>query len=363
MNRVLTALAAVGCMSISADAQDVLSPNQRLNVVSARAGLVNYVEGEVLIDDRPVKLSPNHTYESMKDNEVVRTRRGRAEMLLTPGVVLRMAEDSAVRLVSGSLTAPVLTVLEGDVLVEAAEIYVAANDGVQVRVAVGERQALLAKTGIYRFSADPAAVRVYSGRAEVAGSGAEKPTVAKKGMVLAMSGKLKAAKFDTDQTDILYRWASRRSSYIALANISAANIMRNGSSNFGFYGSGSHNGWIYNPYLGMMTFIPMNGMLLSPFGYRFYTPRTVYAVYTPPPSYGGGGAGPSMGGFDRTPTYNANYGYNTVGARSSGGMSSSSIGAGPAPSAPAAGGGDGGGSRSGASGVGRGSSSAGGRAQ
>jgi hypothetical protein len=348
VKRILTALAAVGCLSMPALAQ---------NVVSARAGLVNYTEGTVTLRDEPVRLTTKQTYVEMKDNDVLRTARGRAEVLLSPGVVMRLAEESAVRLVSGSLTDTRVAVLQGDVVIEASELF----EGSRVRVALADREADLAKVGLYRFTSDPAEIRVYDGRIEVPSGNADKPTIARKGSVVSMSNGLIARKFDTDEGDTFYRWASRRSGYIAMANISAANTLRDGAYSSSFYSSGIRSGWFYNPYFGMFTYIPFLNTMYSPFGYRYYTPRTVYAVFAPPPPVGGGGAGPSMGGFDRTPSYNANYGYNTVGARTGGGMSSSgSMGAGPAPSAPAAAASDGG-DRSGGGGMGRGSSGAGGR--
>ncbi|MEP7365667.1 MAG: hypothetical protein ABI972_20635 [Acidobacteriota bacterium] len=368
MKRILSALAAVGCLAIPTFAQ---------NVVSARAGLVNYSEGAVTLRDQPVHLTSKQTYIEMKDNEVIRTTRGRTEVLLSPGVTMRLAEESAVRLVSGSLTDTRVEVLEGDVFVEASELF----EGSRVRVALGGREADIAKVGLYRFNSDPAEIRVYDGRIELPSANPDKPTVAKKGSVVSMSNGLVARKFDPDEGDAFYRWASRRSGYIAMANISAAKMVRDDhySSSFygpgllgaGFYGSGLYgtglygsglygngirSGWFYNPYFGMFTYIPFGNSMYSPFGYRYYTPRTVSVVYAPPPSFNGGGAGPSMGGFDRTPTYNPNYGYNTVGARSAG----SSVGAAPGPSAaPAAA--AGGASRGGGAGMGRGSSGAGGR--
>jgi len=351
MKRTFSALAALGVLSLPAVAQ---------NVVSARAGLVNYTEGAVSLRDQPVKLTAKQTYAEMKDNDIVRTALGRAEVLLSPGVVMRMAEESAVRLVSGSLTDTQVAVLEGDVFIEASELY----EGSRVRVRLGDREAELMKAGLYRFTADPAEARVYDGRLQVASGDLSKPTLAKKGNVVSMSDGLVARKFDTDQGDVFYRWASRRSAYIAMANVSAAKMLHDNGSGRGLYGSYGYGssfrgGWIYNPYFGMFTYIPYGGMMTSPFGYRYYSPSTVYAVYAPPPSIGGGGGMNAGGGFiNRTPTYNSDYGYSTVGGRGVSSGASASVGA-SAPAAAATSGG----ARGGADGVGRGASAGGGRQQ
>ena len=341
MKRTIIVLTALGCLAAPVPAQQV---------VSARAGLINYTEGAVTLHEEPVQLSSKQTYLEMKDGDVIRTARGRAEVLLSPGVLMRLAEDSAVRLESGSLTNTRVRVLGGDVIIEAAEIY----EGGRLAIQLAGREALVARSGIYRFTADPAELRIYEGRIEVSTDDPNKPTLAKKNAVVSMTTGLIAGKFDSGLGDTFYRWTSRRSGYIAMANVSSAKMAQDNMYGYGFRG-----GWIYNPYFGMFTYIPYGGMLMSPFGYRYYTPASVYAVYAPPPSYNGGGLGGDGGFINRTPTYNPNYGYSTVGGRSASGAASAGIGA-SAPAASAAGGGG----RSSGDGGGRGGSgSAGGRAQ
>jgi hypothetical protein len=61
------------------------------SVLSARAGLLHYVEGEVLLDGKPAEVDLA-SFPSMKTGSVLRTADGRAEVLLNPGVFLRMAK-------------------------------------------------------------------------------------------------------------------------------------------------------------------------------------------------------------------------------------------------------------------------------
>ena len=341
MKRTIILLAALGYLAAPVPAQ---------SVVSARAGLINYTEGTVTLQEAPVHLSSQQTYMEMKDGNVLRTARGRAEVLLSPGVLMRLAEDSAVRLESGSLTNTKVRVLDGDVIIEATEIY----DGGRLAIQLGAREAVVTRAGIYRFTSSPEELRVYEGRIEVSTDDSNKPTLAKKNAVVSMTSGLITGKFDSGLGDTFYRWASRRSGYIAMANVSSAKMAHDN-----LYGYGFRSGWIYNPYFGMFTYIPYGGMLMSPFGYHYYTPSSVYAVYTPPPSFNGGGLGGDGGFINRTPTYNPNYGYSTVGGRSASGAPSAGIGA----SAPAAAVSGGGGRSSGDGGGRGGSGSAGGRAQ
>src|SRR6185503_9015823 len=73
------------------------------NVVSARAGLVHHADGRVLLDDKPIVHKVTQ-FSEVKENSELRTERGRAEILLTPGVFLRLGEDSRLTMLSSKLT-------------------------------------------------------------------------------------------------------------------------------------------------------------------------------------------------------------------------------------------------------------------
>src|ERR1035438_1405373 len=71
-------------------------------VVSAKSGVVNYAEGQVLLNDRTVESSITR-YPEMKENTVLRTEAGRVEVLLTPGVILRLGENTALKMITSRL--------------------------------------------------------------------------------------------------------------------------------------------------------------------------------------------------------------------------------------------------------------------
>src|SRR4026207_928012 len=71
-------------------------------VISAKSGMVNYIEGRVYLADKPLELQPAHSPE-VKGNSVRRTGEGRAEVLLTPGVVLRMGENTSFKMLTNRL--------------------------------------------------------------------------------------------------------------------------------------------------------------------------------------------------------------------------------------------------------------------
>lgn len=257
------------------------------SVISAKSGLIHYVEGRVYLGDQLVE-SKFGSFPDIKENGQLRTEDGRAEVLLTPGVFLRIGENSAIRMVTNRLIDTRLEFLSGSVLVEADDLP--KDNG--VTIVYKDYSIKLERKGVYRFDSEPAALRIYDGQvmAELNGKAED----IKDGRLLAMDGELKSAKFDKDKdADALYRWSRRRSEYLAMANVSAAKSVRDS----GTYWQSSN--WYWNPYFNMYTFIPGRGAYYNPFGYALWSPFTVYDyLYSPGyyyTGYGGGGGRISRG--------------------------------------------------------------------
>lgn len=270
------------------------------SVVSARSGLVHYFEGKVLLDGQPLRVETGK-FPELRDGATFRTEEGRAEILLTPGVFLRLGENSEVKMISSRLTSTRLELLQGSALVECAEIV----KGTSVTFLLAGKEIPFQKKGLFRLDATPPLLRVYSGEAAVISQGVT--TTVKDGREVALDSSLiVATKFNKDDGDALYRWAKRRAGYLAVANISAARKAERGFMQSSWYSGG----WMWNPYFGMITYVPFRGSYYSPFGYHFWSPETVYAVYERPQySSSGGGGLPSAA--SSSPIYNAELGYAT----------------------------------------------------
>jgi hypothetical protein len=249
-------------------------PASGQQVISARSGLVSYVEGQVYIGDQLVDPQFGH-FPTLGENAILRTQEGRAEMLLNPGVFLRLSENSAVKMITNRLIDTRLELLQGSAVVEADQI---AKDN-NVTVVVDEAAISVAKAGVYRVDAEPARLRVYSGDAQV--QRGDRYLSVNGGKMLNLTDETASLeKFDTKDTDALDRWSERRGEYAALANVSAAKSMLDGGG--GMLTTGV---WQWNPWYGMMTFIPATGMLWSPYGYGFWSPLLVtQALYYLPPA-------------------------------------------------------------------------------
>src|SRR5215831_17003181 len=72
------------------------------NIAPAHSGTIHYFDGDVTVDG--VKLeSKVARFDELKEKSVLHTGLGRAEILLTPGVYLRVAENSSVRMLDNRL--------------------------------------------------------------------------------------------------------------------------------------------------------------------------------------------------------------------------------------------------------------------
>src|ERR1700690_1689923 len=91
------------------------------SVISAHSGVVHYIEGDVAIDGSAINPRFGE-FPDLKNGQVLSTEEGRAEVLLTPGVFLRMAENSSVRMISNALADTHLQVVSGSALIEAGEL-------------------------------------------------------------------------------------------------------------------------------------------------------------------------------------------------------------------------------------------------
>lgn len=249
------------------------------SVISAHSGVVQYVEGDVTIDNQPVH--PKFAqFPELKTDQVIATDEGRVELLLTPGVFLRLSENSSVRMLSNSLSDTRLAVVSGSALIEIGELL--PNNSITFEAA--GTQIALPHKGLYRIDADSNRLRVYDGQARV--TAGDNQALVRKGHEVALnSSTLTQTAFDIKDTDAFYRWSARRSEYVADANITSARVANNpGSTGYvSSLGNGSPNGaWSWNPWFGMFTYLPGgDGMYMSPFGSAYYSPIMATGLYIP----------------------------------------------------------------------------------
>src|ERR1017187_7082869 len=111
----------VGIALLSTALALTATPGVAQLVVSAKSGMVNLTEGQVQLDGQSVESSLTH-YPDIKEGSVLRTEDGRAEVLLTPGVTLRLGDHASFKMITNRLIDTRLELLAGSAIVEADEI-------------------------------------------------------------------------------------------------------------------------------------------------------------------------------------------------------------------------------------------------
>jgi hypothetical protein len=180
----------------------------------AQPGTVNYIEGQALIDGRSIGAGPQRSTQLAAGQTLETGMGSKAEMLLTPGVVLRLGDNSAVRMVAPSLTNTQVDLQRGTAIVEVDQILP------ENRLAVSDHGAniLLKKKGLYSFNADQPLLAVYNGKASVVIGDQSTEVGEGKELILQPGAKLKTQSFNRNQEGDLYAWSSLRAQYLAQAN-------------------------------------------------------------------------------------------------------------------------------------------------
>jgi hypothetical protein len=228
-------------------------------------GTLNYVEGQVSVQGQ--KQSPKSvgsTY--LEPNQVIDTGNGNAEMLLTPGVYMRLGQNSEVKMLSPRLANTQVQVTNGSAMVEVDELFKENN----LSVVVDDSTTRIEKQGLYEFNANHPSVKVLDGKA-VTREGDQEVQLSKgHEALLAESQPLVRKKYNKGQIedDPLYRWSKLRSEYATEANVDEGNALLAAG---GWWGPG----WYWDPFWWDFAFMPGMGMFWGPFGYPSFSPWAV----------------------------------------------------------------------------------------
>jgi FecR-like protein len=218
-------------------------------MISAKAGLINHVDGQ----------TNARLHEQVPVGSLIQTGpNSHIEVLLNPGSFLRLDENSTVVLDSVELTNIAVRLISGIALLEAADI----DKSAPISITAGNLRALIVSSGLYRLYGDTA--EVLDGKLQTADSSL---TIKRGRQVTAGGGLYEQNKIPlNEQSDAFDLWSQQRSSELARANA----LARNGYSSGGPYTSGFSNSavWMYSPLLSGFTFIPGRNYR-SYYGYTF----------------------------------------------------------------------------------------------
>ena len=84
---------------------------------TAMPGTLNYVEGQASMDNQNLDAKSVGKAD-LENGQVLETGNGKAEVLLTPGVYLRLGSNSAVKMMNDSLTDTQVSLQQGEAMLE-----------------------------------------------------------------------------------------------------------------------------------------------------------------------------------------------------------------------------------------------------
>lgn len=300
-------------LSVPASPQDrdsVRSAAGDLYVISAKAGGVNYVEGNVTTIRADGTAGRVVKGDKMEAGDVILTGdSARAELLLNPGSYARLDRSSEFELVTTNLDDLKLKVRKGSAIFE-----VFASDDFRVTVNTPLSEFYLIESGVYRVDVAEngvARLEVWRGKAETKD---DADSTLKKGRTATLDGgDVSVAKFDRGSRDEFEEWSRDRAELIAKANKKFETKMLGRSLLDTFRSDAwdcwqSVGLWVYSRRYNVYSFVPFGYGWRSPYGigYRtntgicynpgFYYGRPYRRIYGNYPKGGGTRTG------DTTPT-------------------------------------------------------------
>ena len=250
-----------------------------------RPGSVNYVQGQVSAAGQTLTIQSVGHFALMPGHTVDTGNDGYVEVLLTPGAFLRVGPNSEFSISAVGLADTRINLARGNALVEVDQLI----SGTHVEVTFGPTSVDMLKKGLYAFAANPSALRVFDGKADVISSTSNHDAGKHEQILIADNPTLKKSSFDENQAkqDPLYVWSAARSRAESEQN---KLVSQNPT---GYYPSGG--GWFWDPYANYYGFWGP-GSFDSPFGFGFYGgfyPGFSHAYYGDfrRGGYRGGGAG------------------------------------------------------------------------
>lgn len=220
-------------------------PSIAQSVIATHSGLVYYFDGVVYLNDQPIE---SHTgkFQSVAEGAELRTAQGHAEVLLTPGVFLRLGENTSIRMLSDDLANTRVELQTGSAVVDSSE----PTPGTAVTLVIRDWQVTSSEAGTYRIDSDPPHLWVLKGDADVA-VGNKQPVSVEEGMDLPLTAALRPKESSNQPTDSLSEWAKGRGDSIATDDTITQSIDKDPLSQMPDF-----QGFTFFPYVG----VPYMGM-------------------------------------------------------------------------------------------------------
>jgi hypothetical protein len=219
-------------------------------------GVLNSLTGDVSIDG--VAAGPVGAGRTVLGiGHAIKTGEGMAELLLTPGSVLRVGNHSELNLEAGGTSEIRVRLQNGESLLEVLALQipiVLEQNGVTVTVQ---------EPGLYDFDEKHGVTVIYRGAAQVRRN--SKQIVAREGFAVK-ARSLRAFPSNPDPGSKLFSWSNLRSGQLSRDSAVAAQTIQRGA------GTWRGPAWYWNPWSASYTFLSASGSVTGPFGWSYYSP-------------------------------------------------------------------------------------------
>ncbi len=279
----LTAILLIGVAFAQNDRRTV-SEASKLYVVSAKAGGVNFVEGDVTVARRFGKGGRLLSGDTLEVGDKVSTGAGgKAEILLNPGSFVRLGENSDFEFATTSLEDLQLKLTRGSAMFE-----VITDNQFSFVVNAPKAEFNIVQTGVYRIdvlNGETSRIEVWKGKAQINGAA----EVIKGGKQATVSnGQVSIAKFDRGDKDALEAFSKSRAKDLSKANALLQNRAVRTSLMNSFYRTrwslyDSYGLWVYSPSYSGFCFLPFGYGWNSPYGYYYH--NDIWGYNLPPIIY------------------------------------------------------------------------------
>jgi len=268
------------------------------SVVSTHSGVIYYFDGAVSVDNQPLEPHMGQ-FPSVPLGAELRTAQGHAEVLLTPGVLLRIGDNSAIRMLSNDLTNARVELQAGSAIVDSSD----PSSGTSVTLIFKDWQVHSSEAGTYRIDSDPPRVWVLKGDAEVMTANGGRPIKVQEGRDLPLATALRSEPSTAEPADSLSEWSKGRRESILADNSITQQIDADPASQTADLNGLS--GFSYFPLVG----VPVMGLRMysSPYSSIVPVQPGFYSMYLPGYTYAPAvvllPAMGRMGGLYRSPVY------------------------------------------------------------
>jgi len=207
----LWSLAVLAALSVPANCQ---------SVISTYSGVIHFFEGSVYLGDQPLVPHPGK-FTTVPKGAELRTAEGRAELLLTPTVFLRVGEKSAIRMLRNELSNTQIELLAGSAIVDSAE----PTRGTSVTLRYRNWSLRILEQGMYRIDADTGRLWVLKGKVQVSGGIDQRGLSIEQGMHLRFAAALVPDRSVDQPRDAFSTWVEGRQQAVAADNAVVASTV------------------------------------------------------------------------------------------------------------------------------------------